>query len=157
MLKSLGIILLVAIVLLVLGVTGVLFRVWPISVGDHNLQIDAAVISRLQELRDERKFVAHPPSFYPGAPSEAIRITAQSSIDATIDQLIVSLPVKPQRSTVLAAFKASLPAFDHFDTEERDRALLYLEQIMEITNVRSSGQLLNVWRYGFPLGWVSGA
>jgi hypothetical protein len=35
------------------------------------------------------------------------------------------------------------------DSEERDRILSYLEEIMEILGIESSHGLLNEWRYGF--------
>ena len=35
------------------------------------------------------------------------------------------------------------------DSEEMDRGLAYMEEIMDIYGIKSSGGRLNEWRYGF--------
>jgi hypothetical protein len=42
-----------------------------------------------------------------------------------------------------------MPAFELVDSEERDRFLDYLNELMSIFSIESSDGLLNTWRYGF--------
>lgn len=154
LLKAIAVAVSLVVAVVVFGVTGISFVLWPTSVSDKTLQITPQVLQQLQALKSERKFVPDAGSFYPGAPNEVARIEAQSVIDSIIETLRAGLPASPRRSTVLKAFKATLPAFDLMDSEEQDQAAVYCERIMAITGVESSGELLNVWRYGFPYGWL---
>jgi hypothetical protein len=140
-------------IVIVSFLTGVSFRLWPTWVNDCNLQITPEILEKLRTLQSEKKFLPDQKSLYPGAPEEAVRAEAQAIIDAMIGRLVLDLPSNPQRSTVLRAFKTMLPTFERMDSEEREQAAWYCERIMQITGVGSSGELLNVWRYGFPLGW----
>lgn len=157
MIKALLAALAVAIALFLAGITGLLFRVWPTGLGDDILVYSHETELQLRALKAERKFVPDNASYYPGAPDEATRLAAQASVDSVIDGLLVRLPHDAHRSTVLSAFKAGLPHLDRFDSEERDRALVYMQRIMNITGVHTSSELLDVWRYGFPYGWLRGA
>jgi hypothetical protein len=140
-------------IVIVSFLTGISFRLWPTWVSDYHLEITPEVLEKLRTLRLEKKFLSDQGRFYPGAPDEADRAEAQAIIDAMISRLILDLSSNPQRSTVLRAFKSMLPAFDRMDSEEREQAGWYCERIMQITGVSSSGELLNVWRYRFPVGW----
>jgi hypothetical protein len=136
-----------------LSVSGALFRLWPTMFGDQALVMDGVVLGKLQELQQRRKFVTEPGIAYFATPHEGERVAAQQVMDHSIAALIEDLRRDPKRSTVLARFKESLPAFERFAPEERDRACIYYEEIMRIVGVESSGELLNVWRYGVPYGW----
>lgn len=138
---------------IVAGITGLSFYVWPTGLNDQKLTITPAVIERLRSLQSEHKFGPDTAAFYPGAASEAQRAVAQASVDATIQTLIAELPARSQRSTVLRAMKVTLADVDTTESEERDQILLYLDKVMAICGVESSDQLFNVWRYGFPYGW----
>jgi len=148
--------LVVAIVLFLAGITGLLFRVWPTGLRDEILVYSQETESQLKALKAERKFEPDNASYYPGAPDEPTRLAAQASVDSVIDGLLIRLPHDAHRSTVLSAFKAGLPRLDRFDSEERGRALVYMQRIMDITGVHTSSELLNVWRYGFPYSWLRG-
>ena len=50
--------------------------------------------------------------------------------------------------------KTTLANVDTSESEERDQVLVYLSKVMEICGVESSAELFNVWRYGFPYGWL---
>jgi hypothetical protein len=54
----------------------------------------------------------------------------------------------------LATFKHYLYGFERFDTEEQEQVLRYFSRILSILGVKGSNELFNVWRYGFPYGWV---
>jgi len=155
-LKTFAAALLMGLLFFLAGISGFLFTLWPVSLEDQQLRVDQATIEHLQQLKAERKFLPYAKTLYPGAPSEAVRFSAQTNIDIVIDRLLVNLPKNPRPSTVLGTIKQSLPAFGEFDSEEQDRALLYFDQILDITGAQRSDELLNVWRYGFPYGSLSG-
>jgi hypothetical protein len=135
------------------GVYGITFYVWPTGFNDKKLAVTPEVMQRLRTLQLEHKFDPDVSTFYPGAANEAQRSAAQAVVDSAIQSLIDELPLRPQRSTVLRALKASLAAFDTSESEERDQILVYLTKLMHICGVESSSELFNVWRYGFPYGW----
>lgn len=139
------------------GVTGLLFVVWPTGLGDHSLNITPASLASLKELRNERKFVEDIPNHYPGAPNEAVRVIAQLAVDGLLDDLTAELLRSQRRSFVLAKMKAALTTFQLTDSEEREQLLRYFELILRATGIENSGELFNVWRYGFPYGWVQRA
>jgi hypothetical protein len=63
--------------------------------------------------------------------------------------LLVALATAPRKAVALAEFQKALAGFEHSDSEERDRACTYIEQIMDILDIESSDGLLSTWRYGF--------
>jgi hypothetical protein len=141
------------VVILVAGLSGLSFYVWPTGFNDYKLSVTPEVLQRLRNLQSERKFGPDRATFYPGAVNEDERRRAQEAVDSTIQSLIAELPKYPQRSTVLKAMKATLANFDTPESEERDQTLVYLTKVMQICGVDSSAELFNVWRYGFPYGW----
>lgn len=153
LLKTFATLVILFVLVLIAGLSGVSFRVWPTGVNDYKLTVTPEVLQRLRSLQAERKFDLDRVTFYPGAINESERLRAQEVVDSTIRVLIAELPQHPQRSTVLKAMKASLATFDTPESEERDQVLVYLTKVMEICGVRSSAELFNVWRYGFPYGW----
>jgi hypothetical protein len=136
------------------GLSGLSFYVWPTSFNDHKLSVTPEVIQRLRTLQSEHKFGPDRANFYPGALNENKRLMAQAAVDTTIQALIAELPARPQRSTVLRTMKTTLANFDTSESEESDQVLVYLSKVMEICGVESSAELFNVWRYGFPYGWL---
>jgi len=141
------------VMILIAGLSGLSFHVWPTGFNDHKLSVTPEVLQRLRDLQSERKFGPDSANFYPGAMSENARLRAQEAVDSTIRVLIAELPEHPQRSTVLRAMQATLTNFDTPESEERDQLLVYLTQVMQNCGVDSSDELFNVWRYGFPYGW----
>ena len=141
-------------VLFALGFLGVLFRLWPTSWPDEEIAITPDKMARLTEMRKQSKFHETMRPFYPGARSEPIRREAEFSVNSVIDKLITGLNASPRKSFVLATFKPVLNDSTHFDSEERDQMSEYFGQILEILGVESSNELLNVWRYGLPYGWL---
>lgn len=140
--------------LVVAGVSGLTFYFWPTGLHDQQLNVTPDVIQRLRSLQAEHKFGPDPANFYPGATREDSRAAAQASVDATLQSIITELPARPQRSTVLRAMKLALAKFESSESEERDQVLEYFTKAMDICGVSSSGELFNVWRYGFPYGWL---
>ena len=155
-LKTLGPILLPVSVVVVAGLTGLTFYMWPTTFPDHTLRIIPEIIAELRSLQAERKFSPDPAHFYPGAPNEAQRLSAQVAVDMVIQSLLIQLPLNPRRSMGLDSFKAMLANFSTQESEERDRVLIYLERTMEIMGAQESSERPNVWRFGFPYGWIFG-
>lgn len=153
LMKLFAVVIVTAALALIVGLSGVLFTFWPTSFGDQRLNITHEVLAELKKLKAERKFVQDEVTFYPGAPSEAVRASAQASVDSIIQSLVTELPAHPRRSLVLGTFKRALARLERHDSEERDQIVVYLERIMSVVGVSNSGELLNVWRYGFPYGW----
>jgi Domain of unknown function (DUF4844) len=115
----------------------------------QSLFIDEVILQQLRQLRAEPKFHEHMPGFYPGAPNEEVRCRCERQLNALVDRLTVGLPAHATKQYVLEEFRTTLTAFETEDSEECDRLLGYLEQIMDITGIESSDGLLNEWRYGF--------
>jgi hypothetical protein len=141
----------------VAGITGLLFHFWPTSFNDEPIELTAARTSELRALLSEKKFLEDRSIPYPGAMTEASRAAAQSAVDTLLERLLTQLPAAPRRAVLLREFKRTLQLFDTIESEERDRLLFYLLQIMDVLGVKSSAELLNVWRYGFPYGWLQNA
>jgi hypothetical protein len=144
----------VLVLVFVAGVTGLLFILWPTGLGDRTLNVSPKTLASLRELRSERKFGEDFINHYPGAPNEVVRAVAQAAVDAVLEDLIRELPSRPRRSFVLNRIKVALAAFQPTDSEERDRVLWYWERVLDATGIENSGELFNVWRYGFPYGWI---
>jgi len=86
---------------------------------------------------------------YPGAPDESTRLRAENIINNLANRLIQGVKNNPSKAYVLNQFELSLKELQGYDSEERDRASLYLEDIMDILSIDSSDGTLNRWRYGF--------
>lgn len=121
--------------------------------GDHAVQLTPNRIAGLKALRAADKFGPEPSMFYSGAPSESIRAECEARLNEMIERLLGELEADPRKAVALEEFGRTLPDFETYDSEERDRVCSYLEQIMDILNIDSSDGLLNSWRYGFdPAG-----
>jgi hypothetical protein len=136
------------------GVSGFTFTIWPTFIADQPLEVTPRMLSELAALKQERKFLMDTKVFYPGARNEAERVACQAAVDAVIDSVVRELPKAPRSATVLGIFKQALSSFDTLESEERDQFLVYLQRVMRIAGVSSSHELFNVWRYGFPYGWL---
>jgi hypothetical protein len=136
-----------------IGLSGLLFRLWPTAWPDAELSVSPSQIERLNALRREPKFMPDTKLFYPGARNEDIRLALEEILNAEIEYIAQGVPKTPRKSFVLGTFKQVLAHADRIDSEEKDRLLAYFNQIMEILNIHSSNEVLNVWRYGFPYGW----
>lgn len=154
LLKTLGVMVILVVATLGAGLSSLSFRAWPTGFADYKLSVTPDMLDRLRALQSAHKFGPDKTTFYPGAINEAERAAAAEAVDATIRVLIAELPAHPQRSTVLRAMKITLANFPTRESEERDQILVYFTRIMEICGVDRSAELFNVWRYGFPLGWI---
>jgi hypothetical protein len=113
------------------------------------LSIGAQSIEQLRAFRTEPKFQSDAKLFYPGAPNEVVRLRCEARLTALLDRLLMGIENTPTKEYVLGEVRTVLPQYEAEDSEERDRLLVYLERIMDITGIESSDGLLNEWRYGF--------
>ncbi len=136
------------------GVLGVTFIAWPTSISDQPIAVTPTMLAELASLKQERKFTPDTKQFYFGAPNEKARAEYQAAVDVMIESLILELPRAPRSSLVLGIFKQALASFTSQESEEKDQFLVYLQRIMQIVGLSSTHELFNVWRYGFPYGWL---
>jgi hypothetical protein len=114
---------------------------------DQALSITPEVLHELATLRAESKFQKE--GLYPGAPTEEIRQSSESAVNAMLGRLRSGLSRSPRKAYVLSEFLEMLKAFESADTEEREQACSYCERVMEILSIESSDGALNTWLYGF--------
>jgi len=152
--KAIVVLVIIILAITVAGVTGLSFAAWPTFWPDHQLSITPQCIEFLNGMRKKPKFQKDTEAQYPGATSEAVRIDADARLNALLDSLINGLPKNQRKAFVIKQFKETLGQFEKFDSEEKDRLLLYLEDIMDEVGIRNSNELFNVWRYGFPYGLI---
>lgn len=144
---------LVLVLLIGLGITGAYFYIWPTYLNDKDLDVTETTKLELTKLIEEKKFYPEPSSFYFGAPNESIRSAAEVKVNFAFSEIAEVMKTNPKKSAVLFSIKNSLKNFQGFDSEENERALYYFERLLSILNIKSSDELFNVWRYGFPYGW----
>jgi hypothetical protein len=123
-----------------------------IPTADQKLEVSADVIGRLSELRVQAKYIDMPGTIYNGMRPESSRLLAEEQLNRLIDCLRDSLPAKPSKKFVLAEFARTMAEFEPIDTEDRERLLRYLKEIMAILGIASSDGLLSRWMYGPILG-----
>lgn len=141
-------------VLILLGVTGCYFKVWPTFLNDKELKISAEKIGAVKNLLEEPKFHLDKENLYFFPPPESKRIVAQRITNDLINGILLTAETTSKKSEVLFYLKLNLHKLDKIDSEEQDRALIYLEKALSIIGTDGSNQLLNVWRYGFPFDGI---
>jgi two-component SAPR family response regulator len=110
------------------------------------------MLAKLGELRNQPKYVHEPGTSYNGMWPETDRQRAEAQLNELIDRLHQNLATAPMKKSVLGEFSNTLAQFEPVDTEDRERLCRYLEEIMNILGIESSGGLLNRWLYGPILG-----
>lgn len=114
--------------------------------------VDKAVMTQtksdaLNTFIAKKKFL--PENRYPGAPNEQVRSRFESLINSLATDLLPLASKANPKAELMEAFKTAYPAFEYADTEERERAVGYFEELMDILDVKSSDGLLNRLLYGF--------
>jgi hypothetical protein len=94
-----------------------------------------------------RKF--GPEGAYRGAANELERLKFEAWVNELAERLKALPPAAQVKSRVLAEFGPTMNRFERADSEDRDRFLGYLEDLMDIFAIAGSDGLLNRWRYGF--------
>ncbi len=135
------------------GHKGWLFPIWPTSFPDQQLEITPVTIEQLGKLLKKKKFLESKEMLYPGAVDEETRVQLERIINILIESIIQDIESNPSKSIVLYYFKVTLPVLDYFDSSDMDMALHYMEEVLDVLDIKSSNELFNVWRYGLPIGW----
>lgn len=90
---------------------------------------------------------------YPGISAPALKPILTDKINQAAEDLReTSLKLNPTKEDYLRALEKGLSGFDRytpFDTEDRERAGHYFEELMQIVGLESSGGRLNKFLYGF--------
>jgi len=133
----------------------VLFLAWPRG-STEPLHVVPQTLARLEALKPQLSFAPDAADGYTGVASLAERAQASAQFARLIDDLARDLPRHPDKRFVLARFKTTLRALELSDTEDRERATLYCEKIMDVLGIRSSDGTLNAWLYGPLLGPLVG-
>ncbi len=83
---------------------------------------------RLQALLDEEKFIEE--EFYPGAPTEEIRVDCEDRVNSFIADLMKILRSSAEQPEILSLARNFLDSFGEEHTEERERVDEYVDQAM---------------------------
>lgn len=113
------------------------------------LQNDESTKEALRSFQLETKFLEDSTSFYPGAPDEEIRVRAESLINNAVKKLIETPEDGLNEEKFWEILKVAALELKTMDSEELERGLTYMEELMDIYGIESSGGRLNKWRYGF--------
>tara|TARA_R110002033_G_C3859111_1_gene236320 strand:+ start:120 stop:545 length:426 start_codon:yes stop_codon:yes gene_type:complete len=103
----------------------------------------------LRELQSQKKFIEDLGLFYPGAPDELSRVAAEKTINSVLLKLIESSSDNLTEKEFWLTLEVAAKQLGNMDSEEMDRGLSYMEEIMDIYKIESSDGRLNEWRYGF--------
>ncbi len=125
---------------------------YPMSQREEKLELTNDNLAQLHTLLEKPKYSEEPGTSFNGVRPETDRLLAQSQLNDLIKRLIDGLPSRPSKGFVLSEFERTMAQNELFDTEDRERFLTYLEQIMDIVGIQSSDGLLNRWMYGPLLG-----
>lgn len=106
-------------------------------------------VSQLKKMLVKEKFNADRSLFYPGAPTEDVRTVCEQAMNITIQALIETPKSGITEEDFWLLLENASKVYKQFDSEEMDRGLTYMEEIMDIYSIESSGGRLNNWRYGF--------
>ena len=128
----------------------VLVCLFLVAFGDNvDLKNGEEVTAKLSALREQPKYLKDMKSLYFGAPDEATRVRAESIINNLLDVLIQGAAERHKKEFLWSKFESAARKLKKMDSEEMDRGLVYMEEIMDIYSIESSGGRLNDWRYGF--------
>ena len=113
------------------------------------ISVNPERVIHLEALLEEKKFVESSAYFYPGAPDEVTRLQAELVINAAIVRILKASESEMSEEAFWDIIEVAAREFSVMDSEEMDRGFTYIEQIMDVFEIASSGGRLNQWRYGF--------
>ena len=107
-----------------------------------------------------RAFIAkkkfEPSIFHPVQRNEAERLHLQAVVDALAARLLPLADQPPDKPRVFAEFRRSMGDIDPGESEDKEQAGGYMEELMDIFGIASSDGLLSAWVYGFDPGDMIG-
>ena len=117
------------------------------------LQVPGTASSELEQILAVRKFTGDN-ACYTGIADASQRKAAETILNNMISDIGSGIADHATEDFVLRHFKIALSELDRIgvsDTEDREAACEYLEQVMEAVGLESSYGLLNTWLYGFDI------
>lgn len=111
-----------------------------LEVVDEPLLITPQAIQQLTILRETAKF-----NDLPGNDIVEEKERLSKVLDKLLDELIAGVSNNPRKIWVMRHLHTALQAVEMEDTEGREHFGVYLEQVMDILNIKSSDGLLNFY------------
>ena len=113
----------------------------PLSeVVDELFLVTPQAVEQLTVLREPAKF-----NDLPGNDTVKEKERLSKVLDKLLDELIAGVRNNPSKIWVMRHFQTALEAVKMEDTEGREHFGVYLEQVMDILNIKSSDGLLNFY------------
>lgn len=97
---------------------------------------------------------------YTGIADPTKRSIAESTINSAISNIATGIRSHPTKTFVLEQFQRALVLLDAAglaDSEDREAAAGYLEQVMDVVGLESSDGMLNNWVYGLDASKLTGS
>ena len=116
---------------------------------DAVFKIPSDASSKLERLRAQPKFLPNVGVLYTGVHDPKLRRASEIVINELIQSVENQLKQGPSKQIILYLFKGALDRLQLSDTEDRERACTYVENIMDCIGLDSSDGLLDTWLYGF--------
>ena len=98
-----------------------------------SINVTPQAFATLQDLRDKKKFVAE--RFYPGAPTEEIRLRCETTVNGFLDEVLDVLRRGVQKEDLFECTRKLHASFDEEDTEEREKVDDYVGETMRTIGV----------------------
>jgi hypothetical protein len=112
---------------------GVANKCWqPYSCG-MPLEVTSSMLDALKQIREKKKFVEE--DFYPGAPTEEIRVRCEKNANDFLDDFIAALRRGASKYDLFARYELLSESFEHEDTEEREKIDDYVGEMMRAIGI----------------------
>jgi hypothetical protein len=121
---------------------------------DQKLEITPQTVVALQALKPRLRFESD--QYYTGIIDPVERARAAADFSNLIDTLAKELPQHPYTSVVEKEMLRAFKPFRLADTEDRERAIIYCEEVFGAVGARDTGRFLNILLYGPILGRLVG-
>jgi len=107
------------------------------------------IVNALVTFKNQKKFIEDDSLLYPGAPDEVTRANAEIIVNGALTELIALSEKGLSEEKFWTILRSATLQLSKMDSEEVDRGLTYMEDIMDIYGIESSEGRLNEWRYNF--------
>lgn len=123
---------------------------------DQKLEISPQTVAALKALKPSLDFGPTEDQMYTGILDSAERAKAKADFSELVDLLAKELPQHPYRSFVEKQMRRTFKPFRLADTEDRERAIIYCQEIFKVVGARNTGRFLNILLYGPIIGRLVG-
>jgi hypothetical protein len=124
------------------------------ALAQEMINVTPKMLAELRQLQPHLTFAPDLPD-YTGVRDLEERTAADRAFANLVNQLVIDLPTHPDKSFVLRQFSSTLYRSGVWETEDRERAATYCEEIMKVVGIKSSDDLLNRYLYGHAWWLVS--